>query len=479
MVRKTLTAAVLACAALGSAAYAQDASVTLENRKALSLTVYNGGTGLVRDTRTVSVPAGRSVLSFVDVSAQIQAETALLKNAPFDVLEQNFDFDLLSPDKLLEKAVGRTVTVVRTNPASGAETTESATVLGATGGVVLRIGDRVEVMNGASSPNMRLVFDSLPPNLRSRPTLSMAVDAASAVSRDLMLTYMTGGIDWKADYVANLAPDEKSLSLQGWISITNTSGTPYDKAQVQVVAGQVNRVSQGYRSDMVAAAPQMMAKAERAPAEESFFEYHLYTLPGAVSLAENQTKQIALLEAPKIAATRVLESRGGGYWYMSRIGQMQPQPANISLKFDNKEQAGLGKPLPGGVVRVYKDDSRGQVQFVGEDNIRHTPRNEEVVLNLGQAFDVTVKRKQTDYKQVNTADGQLSEATSSWEVTVKNGKKEPADVRVVEMIQGDWTVTAESLPHRKESATEAVWTVRAPPEGETTFSYTVLTKNVP
>ena len=478
MVRKALTAAVLASATLYSVAHAQDASVTLENRKALSLTVYNGGTGLVRDTRTVSVPAGRSVLSFVDVAAQIQAETALLKNAPFDVLEQNFDFDLLSPDKLLEKSIGKTVQLHRLAP-NGQESVESATVLGANGGIVLKVGDHIETMSGASDPTRRIVFDSIPGTLRSRPTLSMTVDAASAANRDVMLTYMTGGLDWKADYVANLSPDEKSLSLQGWISITNTSGTPYDKAQVQVVAGQVNRVSQGYRSDMVVAAPQMMAKSERAPAEESFFEYHLYTLPGAVSLAENQTKQVALLEAPKITATRVLESRGGGYWYMSRIGQMQPQPANISLKFDNKEQTGLGEPLPGGVVRVYKDDSRGQAQFVGEDNIRHTPRNEEVVLNLGQAFDVTVKRKQTDYKQVNTAEGQLSEATSSWEVTVKNGKKEPVDVRVVEAIQGDWSVTAESMPHKKESANEAVWTVRAPAEGETTFTYTVLTKNVP
>jgi hypothetical protein len=249
---------------------------------------------------------------------------------------------------------------------------------------------------------------------------------------------------------------------------------------VQVVAGQVNRVSQNYSRDMEAmAAPMVTVTAKRGATEESFFEYHLYTLPGAVSLAENQTKQVAMLEAPRIAATRVLESRGGGYWYMSRVGQMQPQPASISLKFDNKETAGLGKPLPGGVVRVYKDDSSGQTQFVGEDNIRHTPRNEEVTLNLGQAFDVTVNRKQTDFKQVNTPEGQLSEATSSWEVTVKNGKKKPVDVRVVETMQGDWTVTAESLPHKKESANEAVWTVRAPAEGQTTFTYTVLTRNTP
>ncbi len=474
---KALTAALMVSATCVGAAWADDAGITLKDRKALSLTVYNGGTGLVRDTRAVSVPAGRSTLSFVDVSAQMQPETALLKNAPFDVLEQNFDFDLLSPEKLLEKSVGKTVQLHRIGP-NGQETTETATVLGANGGIVLQVGDHIETMSGASDPTRRITFGSLPPNLRPRPTLSMAVNSGGAITRDLMLTYMTGGLDWKADYVANLSPDEKSLSLQGWISVTNTSGTPYENAQVQVVAGQVNQAPQQYyaRDKAVMAAPMAGMRAEAQ--EEAFFEYHLYTLPGAITLAENQTKQVALFEAPKITATRVLESRGG-YWSFSRIGEMQPQPASITLKFDNDDKSGLGKPIPGGTVRVYKDDARGQAQFVGADNVRHTPRNEEVKLSLGQAFDVTVKRKQTDFKQQNADNGQLIEATSSWEVTVKNGKKEAAEVRVVEQLQGDWTITAESLPHKKESATEAVWTVRAPAGGQSTFTYTVVNRNAP
>jgi hypothetical protein len=476
--KRAAWAAAMVVAACGGA-LAQDATVGVEQRTALSLTVYNGGTGLVRDTRTVQVGPGRNVLSFVDVAAQIQAETALLKDAPFEVLEQNFDFDLLTPEKLLEKSVGRTVTLLRTNPSTGQETGEAATVLGATGGVVLRVGDRIEALGGVTGPNVRLVFDSLPPNLRARPTLSMTVNAAAADSRALVLTYLTGGLEWKADYVADLAPDEKSLALRGWVTVTNTSGTTYEDARLQVVAGQVNRVSRAYRGDaMVAAAPAMEMK-QSMPQQESFFEYHLYTLPAPVTLADNQTKQVALLEAPRIAATRVLESRGGGYWYLSRIGPMPPQPVTVTLRFANDAAAGLGSPLPGGVIRVYKDDSRGQTQFVGEDAIRHTPRKETVELNLGQAFDVTVRRRQTDFRQVNTPEGRLAEATSSWEVTVRNGKKEPVEVRVVEAMQGDWTVIAESLPHRKESATEAIWTVRVPAEGQTTFSYTVLTRNTP
>jgi hypothetical protein len=479
MTAKALTAALLVSAAFCGAAQADMAGVTLQDRKALSLTVYNGGTGLVRDTRTVAVPAGRSTLSFVDVAAQMQPETAILKGAPFDVLEQNFDFDLLSPDKLLEKSVGKTVQLHHVGP-NGQETVESAVVLGANNGVVLKVGDHIETMASASDATRRITFDSLPAALRPRPTLSMSVNAGGPVTRDLMLTYLTGGLDWKADYVANLSPDEKSLSLQGWITITNTSGTPYDNAQVQVVAGQVNQATPQYyaRDKAVMAVPVSAARGQVAQ-EEAFFEYHLYTLPGAITLAENQTKQVAMLESSKVAATRMLESRGGGYWYLSRVGQMQPQPAAISLKFANTDLSGLGKPLPGGTVRVYKEDTRGQAQFVGADQIRHTPRNEDVILNLGQAFDVTVARKQTDFRQTNAPDGQLSEATSSWEVTLKNGKKEPVDVRVIETMQGDWTVTAESLPHKKESATEAIWTVRAPAEGQTTFTYTVLTRNTP
>jgi hypothetical protein len=477
MTNKALATALMISTAWCGAALA-DTAIGTDARKSLSVTVYNGGSALVRDTRSVSVDAGRSVLSFVDVAAQIQPETALLKGARFDVLEQNFDFDLLSPDKLLDKALGGPVTLVKTNPATGEETSRQATLLGAANGVVLQVGDRIETMQGTSGPAGRLVFETLPADLRSRPTLSMTVNAAAADSRDLMLTYLTEGLGWKADYVANLAPDEKSLSLQGWITVTNTTGATYRDARLQVVAGQVNRVSQRYERDMVAAAPRA-SKVQGVPVEESFFEYHLYTLPQPVTLSDNQTKQVALLEAPKIAATRVLESRGGGYWYMSRVGEMQSQPANISLTFDNRDQTGLGRPLPGGVIRVYKDDARGDAQFVGEDRMNHTPRNEEVVLNLGQAFDVTVKRTQTDFRQQNRPDGQLSEATSTWEVVVKNGKKEPVDVRVIETLQGDWTVTAESLAHKKQSATEAVWTVRAPAEGQTTFTYTVLTRNQP
>ncbi|MGE0668118.1 MAG: DUF4139 domain-containing protein [Sphingomonadales bacterium] len=487
---KALTAALLVSAACSGSALAADTTISLDDRKSLSLTVYSGDMALVRDTRTVSVDAGRNVLSFVDVAAQIQAETALIKGAPFDVIEQNFDFDLLSPDKLLEKAVGRTVKLYRTNPSTGAETVEDAVVLGASGGVVLKVADRIEVMQGLSTPNTRLVFDSLPPNLRSRPTLSMTVDAARADSRDLMLTYLTGGLGWKADYVANLSPDEKSLSLQGWITLTNTSGTAYKDARLQVVAGEVNQVRNQMmrgKREYAAAPVAVTAMSDSSITPESFFAYQLYTIPVPVTLAENQTKQISMLEAPRVAATRVLESFDGGGWIWSEMnGEPAPDHPAVTLKFQNRDQDGLGKPLPGGAVRVYKEDARGQTQYVGANTIQHTPKNEKVDLPLGEDFDVTVRRIQKSFQLEQEThptrklrDGQpvmINVSTSTWEMQVKNGKKEPVEVRLINQISDDWKITEENLPHVKETASRAVWTVKVPAEGETTVRYSMVVR---
>lgn len=450
---------------------AAETKVGLDSQKSVGVTIYNNNLALVRDTRSISVGAGTSHLAFVDVSGQIRPETALLDGGDFSILEQNFDFDLLSPDKLLEKAVGQTVRLYRENPATGAETMERATVLSTNGGVVLQIGDRIEVMRTANGIPGRLVFDKIPPNLRARPTLSMQIDAARAVSQDVTLNYLSGGLGWKADYVANLNDDETELSLAGWITLTNMSGTTYRNAQLQLVAGDVNQVQPAFdqrmRNESV-----MMAAAPRADVkEEAFFEYHLYTLPRRTTLAENQTKQVAFLEAPKVKVKKVLESAGNTYYWYGRYGEMPRQNAQVFIEFENRESDGLGKPIPAGIVRVYKEDSRGMAQFVGEDRVDHTPKNEDVRLTMGEAFDVTVHRKQTDYRKLGESSFQ-----TSWEIKVKNAKDKPETVRIVENPRGDWTITQESQNHVKEAAFKAVWTVTVPAEGETTFTYTVLTR---
>ncbi len=463
-----ITAAALALLAGPVAAETQ---IGLNDQKSVGVTIYNSNLALVRDTRTVRVGAGNTKLAFVDVSGQIRPETALLDGANFEVLEQNFDFDLLSPGKLLEKAVGQTVRLYRQNPATGAETMERATVLSTNGGVVLEIGDRIEVMQTNAGIPGRLVFDKIPPNLRARPTLSMDVAAQSSSSGDVVLNYLTGGLGWKADYVANLNDAEDELSLAGWITLTNTSGTTYRNAQLQLVAGDVNQVQPAFDKRMRNESVMMAAGPRADVQEESFFEYHLYTLPRRTTLAENQTKQVAFLEAPSVKVKKVLESRGAGYYWYGRYGEMPRQNAQVFIEFENRERDGLGKPLPAGIVRVYKEDSRGLAQFIGEDRVDHTPKNEDVRLTMGQAFDVTVHRKQTDYRKL----GETSFQTS-WEIKVKNAKDAAQQVRVVENPRGDWTITQESLKHVKEAAFTAVWNVTVPAEGETTFTYTVLTR---
>lgn len=476
-----------ALALMGTApAFASDIKVTTDDRKALSLTVYQGGTAMVRDTRTVRVGAGHNVLWFVDVAARMEPETALLVDPPFEVLERNFDFDLVSAEKLIEKAVGQIVQLHRINPSTGQHTTENAKVLGAGNTIVLEVDGRIEVIGGVVGPTSWLTFDSLPPNLRSRPTLSMSVAAPAANAGNLMLSYLTQGLDWKADYVAHLAPDEKSLSLEGWITVTNTSGTSYDSAELQVVAGDVNRGPERISAVTREAVQGITTVVTQARRQESLFAYHLYTIPTPVTLSENQTKQLALFEARRIAVTRQLTSmQNAGTWLKN--SEEDVQHPDVSLKFRNREEDGLGMPLPSGTVRVYKGDSRGQMQFIGEDGMVQVPRNEEAILSLGKDFDVTVRRTQTALKlgydtpaadavegeAVRRRDDRFTRSTSSWKIVVKNGKDEAVKVRVEEQFYGLWRITQESLSHVKEDSSGGVWTVDVPPLGETSFTYTV------
>jgi len=282
-------------------------NVSLDDQTNLGITIYNDNLALVRDSRSVMVPKGRSTLAIVDVSAQIQAETALLEGNGFEVLEQNFDFDLLTPQKLLEKAVGQTVRLYRENPATGAETVETATILSTNGGTVLQIGDRIEVKGPMASLPGRLVFDQIPANLRARPTLSMDVESENKGRHDVTLNYLTGGLGWKADYVAYLNEGDDEIALQGWVTLTNHSGTSFNNAQVQLVAGSVNRVVQRAPRQMdrirLSAAPESKSAGV---SEEQLSEYHLYSLPLKTTVADKQTKQLVFLEAPKIKSRSVL-----------------------------------------------------------------------------------------------------------------------------------------------------------------------------
>ncbi|HUO45054.1 MAG TPA: DUF4139 domain-containing protein [Burkholderiales bacterium] len=471
--RPTLAAAA-ALALLSTPAVADETRSTLDDQQSVAVTIYNDDLALVKDQRKIQLGNGRQSLAFRDVSARIRPETALLRSlsspGKLAVIEQNFDFDLLTPQKLLEKYVGKSVNVIRTNPATGAETAESAQVLAANNGVVLKIGDRIET----GIPG-RLVYPDVPANLRDRPTLVMLLDNGGAAQQDVELSYLTGGLSWKADYVAELNANDDKLDLSGWVTLTNTSGTTYRDAKLQLVAGDVNRVRDELRQ--MPAVAGLMAKnaaAESRMAEESLLEYHLYTLDRPTTIAENQTKQVSLLSAAGVPVRKELVLKGNDYYYGSSYGELgQKMKVGVFIEFDNRETSRLGMPLPKGVVRVYKKDSAGNAQFVGEDGIDHTPKNEKVRLKLGDAFDVTADKKQTDFRKLpNPAKGNAL-FESAYEIVLKNAKKETVSVTVQEPIPGDWKVLESSQPFEKAASNTALWKISVPAEGSATLTYRV------
>jgi len=454
---------------------------TLKDQKTLAVTIYNENLALVKDQREVRLSKGDGDLAFQEVSAQIRPETALLRNltspANFWVNEQNFDFDLLTPAKLLEKYVGETVTVIRSVPnADGAgakEIRESAQVLSTNSGTVLKFADRIET----STPG-RIVFPRVPENLRARPTLVLSLHSGVDASQKLELSYLTGGLSWRADYVANLSPDEKNLDLSGWVTLTNQSDATYPNATLQLVAGDVNRVQE--RPRPVMAMKSMASMAPSAPPqmkEESLFEYHLYTLDHPTTLKENQTKQVGLLTASSVPVRKEFLLRGEAYYYQSSYGDLGDKlKVGVYVEFDNKAETRMGMPLPKGTVRVYKRDSEGRSQFVGEDAIDHTPKNEKVRLKLGDAFDITAHRKQTDFKSLGRQGQWRNVYESAYEVELSNAKKEAITVSVLEPIYGDWEMVQQSHPFIKETSGTARFKVEVPAEGKATLTYRLRTR---
>lgn len=470
-----LAVGLLAATLVHAADPAKEVGSTAADREAVAVTVYNDDLALVKERRRVDLPAGLTRLSLRDVAAQMRPETALLRAASgpaLTLVEQNFDFDLLTPQKLLEKYVGRQVTVIRPHPTSDAERRETATVLAAGEAgypsTVLRFADRIET----GVPG-RLAFDSVPANLRDRPTLSVLLEAAGG-KQAVELSYLTGGLAWKADYVANLSADGKSLDLNAWVTLTNRSGAGFDDATLQLVAGTVNRVRQPDMRVMAMAAPAARAKTQEA-IQEALMDYHLYSFERPTSIADNQTKQLALLSASAVPVRREYLLAGNEYYYRDRQAQQFGQigqklkPA-VFLEFENKGGQ-LGKPLPAGIVRVYAKDSKGAAQFVGEDRIEHTAKNEKVKLKLGEAFDITAERKQTSYRKI--ADNVVETA---YRIELRNAKEEAVTIRVQEPLPGDWEVVQESQKHTKESARVASWNVAVPAGGTTVLDYTVRVK---
>ncbi len=452
----------LAVASAARGGQAERLSTTTDQQQ-LNVTIYNGVTSLIHDRRRVTLDAGRSSIAWRDVSANMDATSAIVDDltAPgaTTVLEQNFNFDLLKPSALLDKYVGRQVTVVHEKPVFGRPNSETATLLANNDGVVLRYRDRIET----GLYDSHIVFPAIPENLRDRPTLVLDVHNAKGGTHDLDLSYLTGGLGWQADYVGVVSPNEDRMNVNGLVTLTNTTGTTYPNARLQLVAGNVNVVQPQLRSIR-----RVMARGTgEAMQQENFFEYHLYTLDRPTTVANAQTKQVALLSAKNVPIRKTLELRGSESYYSNQNADLGAK-LNIGVYITFVNEGGqLGVPLPGGTFRLYKNDRRGTSQFLGSDQIDHTPRYQPVRLHLGDSFDVTANKKQTDFKGLGGCTYE-----SSYRVAISNAKDQPQNVLVVEPIPGTWSIPSENLAHTKTSSSTATWSLNLPARKSVSLEYT-------
>lgn len=458
----------------------------------LAVTIYNNDLALIEDVRRVDLPVGVSRQEFADVSAAIRPETVTLSGDGFGIVEQNFDYDLLSPAALMQKAVGQTVTLLRTNPATGVETRERATVLAANGGVVLQIGERIEVLRDDGLP-VRVVFDRVPPNLRARPTLSVIVDAARAGPRPLTLSYLSRGLGWRADYVALFDERQQKMDIQGWITLTNNSGTTFTNAETLLVAGDVAQVQQGGRGDYAPRRPRGNEAGTETGSREQLGDFYLYPLKQRTTIATAQQKQVSFLDAIGAAAARGYEYRNP--WLGAPDA---PQSASTVLKFSSARVGGVGDALPAGTVRVYMRDTKGQAQFVGESLIPHTPGGSALALKTGEAFDVKVRpivekrekitpdewERTTRYRITRsdeTSETAVVERQKEyWRTTMRyvvtNARRQPVTVDLIQSgllryaYEGDTRVPSENIVGEQLDADQRLWKVAVPANGETVLT---------
>jgi hypothetical protein len=437
------------------------------DRKQVSITVYNQGFGLVRELRELAdLGTGQVALEFRDVASTIQPETVAVKAAGggLRVLEQNYRFDLLTPETLLNKYVGRNVRAHRYHEATGREDVVEAKLLSVANGPVLQIGKDITF----NYPG-RLSFPELPPDLIAKPTLVWLVDSKQP-KQSVEVSYIAREMSWEADYVFVVNDTDTKGDLVGWVTLRNETGASYKNAELKLVAGDVNRV-QEQPLGRVARMKKAEVAADEAEGfkEEGLFEYHLYTLGRPTTVLDNEQKQVTLLEAQNIGVTKKLIFFGQQYWFRGQFGEIaKNQKVGVFLDFQNTEANRLGMPLPKGTLRVYKADKSGAKQFVGEDSIDHTPRDEKISVKLGEAFDVVADRKQMEWRAFGNCTSE-----SSWQIELRNHKDQAVSVEIREPAGGDWTIVESSHPAKKEDQNTFTFTVNVPQRGATKVSYRV------
>ncbi|MCU0837165.1 MAG: hypothetical protein MUE49_00395 [Rhodospirillales bacterium] len=464
--RVPILAALLSAAMAANAAAGETIAVDPAARSGLAVTVYGDGFAFVRDTRAVDLPKGPARLTFSAVSREMVAASPWLEAGKgVRVITLDQDFDVLTPDALLRRAVGGPVLVIRSHPQTGEDQAEPATLLAVEQGVVVRYRDRIETV-----PPGRLAFPTLPDGLSPAPTLSANVESAAAARQPLTLSYLTGGLGWSADYVVTLDEGSRLAHLAGRASVTNTTGSALTGASVGLIAGRVNRVAAPAPSPRAMRAEMMAAPADGAPPErEAVADLHLYRLAGTVNLDDRQTRQFPLLDIADLTVVRSYVSEGGGVWHPLR--GVEPAVTHPRVRLAVTVPVGEGaQPFPAGAARIFSRDGKGELRLIGEDRVPATPAGGRIELEPGDAFDITVRRRQTDFLAAREPNAYTEAA---WQISVDNAKDETVDVRVIERLAGDWKVLSETAPHMKEAADRIAWTVSVPARGKADLAYRV------
>ncbi len=452
---------------------ASDQATTLNDQTDLNVTVYNSNIALIRDVRQLTVPSGLVRLKFEDIAATVNPATvhfrSLTEPDKLNVIEQNYEYDLLEPAKLLHKYVGKEVTLVRSYLDNGTTKHEEvkATLLADNNGPVWKIGN--DIVTGMYGEGYR--FPEVPANLYDRPTLLMSLDNSGARKHQIEASYLASNLAWNADYVLTVAREDKAADLDGWVTLSNNSGTAFHNARLQLVAGDLNRLPLGnmqardearVTKSMAAAAPQFQ--------QENFSEYHLYTLGRRTSVEDKETKQISLLQGSGVPVEKLFVVNGQSFYYHNYQNPGSPlkDPVMVYYKFKNEEKAGLGMPLPAGNVRVYQKDSKGGVLFIGEDRIDHTPKDETITVHIGNAFDIIAEHKQTDFKKIASNVYEME-----FEITLRNHKDAPITVQVNEPIGGSWEMLSSSYKFTKTAAFAAQFQIPVDKNGTSVLKYRV------
>jgi hypothetical protein len=441
-----------------------------QDRSALHLTIYNDDRALVQETRSLKLPVGQSSVLFSDVSAQVEP-TSLIVGSSGDmrILEQNYEYDLITAEKLLDKYVGRKLTLLQDQgPQLPAKAIE-AKLLANNGTPIFEIDGKIQL---GLPP--RVILPTLPENLAARPSLKWLVQSPKGGNQNVQVSYLSRGLNWSADYVLLVDSKDQEAELNGWISLNNRSGTAFKDAKLKLVAGEVNQVRPEAgppawgRGKMAMAA---MPMADEMVQEKAFDEYHLYTVPRPVTVADQQTKQVQLLSAPSVKVQKIYRASPG---YVSLNGNsgdgFNKLPVQVELQFKTSKDNGLELPMPAGIVRVYKRDDDGSQIFVGEDRIGHTPKNEKVSIKTGEAFDLVVEQRQVSYERQGK-----NAHLSSWEVKIRNRKSEAVTVYYDHPVWGDVSQT-QGPKAEKLNANTLRYAVQIAPDAEQVLQFSLRIK---